>query len=62
MRISLHLCNGVVEERSSGGEVRPGGLVERGEVRMLEEVTLRQVRILSVERTRFPGQRLSSQG
>ena len=26
----------VVEERSSGGEVRPGGLVERGEVRMLE--------------------------
>ena len=26
----------VVEERSSGGEAKPEGLVERGEVRMLE--------------------------
>jgi len=45
----------VVEERSICGEVRLESLVERMEVRMLELVTLRGVRIPSDVRARFPG-------
>ena len=47
---------GSVGERSKGGEGRPQGRLDRLEVSMPESVTKRQVKNLSAESLRFPGQ------